>query len=65
MLSERDLQAFAEDLYYQYGSMADLHALKRAKDSAAQGDGRNRDLWYQILDRVRELQTQEAHISEN
>lgn len=56
MLPDSDIQAFAEDLFEKHGPMADVQALKRANSLAAMGDRDNSLLWFEILDRVRELQ---------
>ena len=60
MLAKADINAFAEDLFDQYGPMADVEALKRANSLAAMGDEQNSLLWYEILDRVRELQNRSS-----
>jgi len=55
MLSEKDIDAFAEDLVNRYGSLADLQALKRANALADAGDMQNSEVWFKIRERLIEL----------
>ena len=60
MLAEADIQAFAEDLFERHGPMADVQALKQANALASIGDKQNSLLWFEILDRVREVQNRSS-----
>jgi hypothetical protein len=57
MLSDHDIDAFAEDLFNRYGALADIQALKRAHALADEGDERNSRLWFRIRDRVLEMRS--------
>jgi len=56
MLSDKDIDAFAEDLVNRYGSLADFQALKRANALADAGDTLNSEVWFKIRERLIQLQ---------
>lgn len=55
-LPTEDVDAFSEIILEEFGSMADLHALKTANRFLHMGDRHNADAWLKITDRIRELQ---------
>lgn len=58
-MSDMDLNAFAELIFREYGPMADLEALKRARRFNSLGDAKNAEAWMAITDKVREIQNQD------
>ena len=61
MLTEKDIDAFAEELIIRYGELADVQALKRANVLAQAGDTQNSEVWFRIRERLIELRVPHAH----
>lgn len=59
MITDKDIDAFAEELIIRYGALADVQALKRANVLAKAGDDRNSAVWFRIRERLIQLREPE------
>lgn len=55
-MDKDSILAFAEELFERHGGTADLKALERAKWFSDTGDKANAEAWFQVTDKIRELQ---------